>query len=69
MLRPGGVLIGYDLVNAAPARLLRFGQGHGTRMLRPGQLEAELRRLYAVSIRVRPGARHLAVRFAASKAA
>lgn len=69
VLRPGGVLIGYDLVDAAPARLLRFGPGHGTRMLRPGQLETELHRLHAVGIRVRPAVGSLAVRFAASKAA
>src|SRR5262245_18642566 len=40
VLRPGGRLIGYDLLDTAPIRLLHFGEGSHTRMLRPGQLEA-----------------------------
>ena len=42
VLRPGGLLIGYDLLDSTPVRLLHFGGGHDTRLLRPGQLEAEL---------------------------
>jgi len=67
VLRPGGLLLGYDLLDTAPARLLHFGQGQDTRLLRPGQLRAELARLQAVTIRIRPGIAHLVVRFAARK--
>jgi ubiquinone/menaquinone biosynthesis C-methylase UbiE len=69
VLRPGGLLLGYDLLDTAPVRLLRFGAGHDTTLLRPGQLEAELARLRATTIRVRPGIGRLAVRFGASKPA
>ncbi len=68
VLRPGGLLLGYDLLDTAPARLLHFGEGHDTRLLRPAQIEAELARLQAVSIRIRPGIANLVVRFAASNA-
>jgi SAM-dependent methyltransferase len=68
VLRPGALLLGYDLLDTAPARLLHFGEGHDTRLLRPGQLEGELARLPAINIRVRPGIGKLVVRFAASKA-
>jgi len=68
VLRPGGLLLGYDLLDTAPARLLHVSEGHDTRLLRPAQLEAELAALQAVSIRVRPGIANLVVRFAASKA-
>ncbi len=68
VLCPGGLLLGYDLLDTAPVRLLHFGEGHDTRLLRPGQLEAELARLNATNIRVKPGIGNLVVRFAASKA-
>lgn len=69
VLRPGGLLIGYDLLDAGPARLLHFGESHGTRLVRLEQLEAELGRLDATGIRVRPSAGKLVARFAASKGA
>jgi len=50
-----GLLLGYDLLDTAPVRLLRFGVGHDTRLLGPGQLEAELAGLRTTTIRVRPG--------------
>jgi ubiquinone/menaquinone biosynthesis C-methylase UbiE len=68
VLRPGGLLLGYDLLDTASARLLHVGEGHDTSLLRPAQLEAELAQLQAVSIRVRPAIASLVVRFAASKA-
>jgi SAM-dependent methyltransferase len=67
VLRPGGLLIGYDLLDSTPVRLLHFGGGHDTRLLRPGQLEAELGRLPATNIRIRPSIGKLTVKFAASK--
>lgn len=39
VLRPGGRLIGYDLLDTGPIRLMHFGHAHGTRMLRAGQLD------------------------------
>jgi ubiquinone/menaquinone biosynthesis C-methylase UbiE len=69
VLRPGGLLLGYDLLDTAPVRLLRFGVGHDTRLLGPGQLEAELAGLRTTTIRVRPGIGRLVVRFVASKPA
>jgi ubiquinone/menaquinone biosynthesis C-methylase UbiE len=68
VLRPGGLLLGYDLLDTVPARLLHFGEGQDTRLLRPDQLSAELARLQAVSIRIRPGIASLVVRFTARKA-
>jgi len=57
VLRPGGLLLGYDLLDTAPVRLLHFGEGHDTGLLWPGQFEAEFGRLHATTIRVRPGCR------------
>ena len=68
VLRPGGLLLGYDLLDNMPVRLLHFGEGHDTRLLRAGQLETELDRLHTTNIRVRPGIGKLVARFAASKA-
>jgi len=68
VLRPGGLLLGYDLLDTAPVRLLHFGESHDTRLLRPDQLQAELGRLHTTAIRLRPGIGKLVVRFAATKA-
>jgi SAM-dependent methyltransferase len=69
VLRPGGHLVGYDLLEAAPIRLLAVGHGDHIRMLRVGQLEAELAKLRVTDIRVRRSVGGLAARFAATKAA
>jgi SAM-dependent methyltransferase len=69
VLRPGGRLIGYDPLDTAPTRLLHFPERHDIRMLRRGQLEAELDRLPVTNTRTSPGFGGLAIRFAASKAA
>lgn len=69
VLCPGGLLIGYDLLDTAPVRLLHFGGGHDVRLLRPEQLDTELRRLSVTGVRIRPSAGRLIARFAASKAA
>jgi SAM-dependent methyltransferase len=68
VLRPGGLLLGYDLLDTAPTRLLHVGEGRDTRLLRPDQLGAELTRLQTVGIHIRPGIANLVVRFAARKA-
>lgn len=69
VLRPGGRLIGYDLLDTVPIRLMHLGHGPGTRLLRHPQLDAELRRLGFGNVTTRPGLGGLVVRFAASKAA
>ena len=67
VLRPGGRLVGYDLLDTAPVRLLHFGGQHETKMLRRGQIEAQLSRLPVTNTRTRPGIAGLVVRFTASK--
>ena len=69
VLRPGGRLIGYDLLDAAQIRLMHFGHAHDTRMLRAGQLETELARLQVANVRTRTALRGLVVKFAATKSA
>lgn len=69
VLHPGGRLIGYDLLDTAPVRLLHFGGGHDTRLLRPGQLEGELDRLGATNVRAKTGLGGLVIKFTAVKAA
>lgn len=67
VLRPGGRLIGYDLLDSVVIRLMHFGEGHQTRLLRRDELEAELDRLQLIDVRTKPGVGHLAVRFVATK--
>ncbi len=69
VLRPGGRLLGYDLVDTAVIRLMHFGGAHETRLLRPAQLRAELDRLHLTDVRTWSGLGGLVVRFAATKAA
>ena len=67
VLRPSGRLIGYDLLDTVPARLMHLGHGPDTRLLQRRQLEAELHRLGFVSVAARPGLGGLVARFTASK--
>ncbi len=67
VLRPGGRLVGYDLLDTALSRVLHFGEGHDTRMLKRGQLETELGRLGVMQLRARPAVAGLALRFVATK--
>jgi ubiquinone/menaquinone biosynthesis C-methylase UbiE len=69
LLRPGGLLTGYDLLDTPALRLLHLGGGHQTRLLRPGQLEAELAQLAVTNVRTRRSAGGLVVRFTARKTA
>ncbi len=66
VLRPGGRLIGYDLLDNVAMRLMHTG--HEARLLRRGQLEAELHQLGFASVAARPGVGGLVVRFTATKA-
>ncbi|MGH3912602.1 MAG: hypothetical protein ACRDTC_04225, partial [Pseudonocardiaceae bacterium] len=69
VLRPGGRLIGYDLLEAAPIRLMHFGHAHDTRMLRAGQLGTELARLQVTNVRTSTALHGLVIKFAATKSA
>jgi ubiquinone/menaquinone biosynthesis C-methylase UbiE len=69
VLRPGGLLIGYDLLDTPAPRLVHLGRGHGTQLMRPGQLEAEFAQLAVTSVHTRRGAGGLAIRFTARKRA
>ena len=68
VLRPGGLLIGYDLLDTAPIRLMHVGRGHDVRLMRPGQLEARLGRLPVTAVRSRPALGGALLRFTARKA-
>ncbi len=69
VLRPGGRLVGYDLLDSALFRLLHQREGHGTRLMRPGELETKLKDLSVTEPHTRHAASGLLVRFQASKAA
>jgi SAM-dependent methyltransferase len=69
VLRPGGRLIGYDLLDTVPIRLMHLGERDSTRLLRPGQLQAWLNRLGVTDLRVKTALGGVVVRFSASKAA
>ncbi|CAN5895147.1 class I SAM-dependent methyltransferase [soil metagenome] len=64
VLRPGGRLIGYDVQDTAPVRWMHATEHDAdVRMLRAGQLEAELARLGVTDVRVRTGVLGLVMRF------
>ncbi len=65
VLRPGGRLVGYDALDAAPVRLLHCGEGDNVRLLRRGQLETHLAALGGHDVRTRNSRTGLAVRFCA----
>jgi SAM-dependent methyltransferase len=68
VLRPGGVLIGYDLVATRPARWLHQAKGARHRLMPPGELRDRLAGLPTEAVRLRPSLAGLAVRFTARKA-
>jgi len=53
VLRPGGKLVGYDMLNTAPARLMRVGERQGTTLLHPGQLRTALDHLGLTGLQTR----------------
>src|SRR5206468_10963744 len=65
VLRPGGRLIGYDLLASRPSELLHQAEGEGHRMIRRGQLEPVLRSLPLEDVHLQVGFGHLVVRFRA----
>lgn len=66
VLRPGGRLLGFDLADTPLVRLMHVGEKHEIRLLRPGQLTAELGRLGMTDRRIRRGLGGLAIRFTAT---
>ncbi len=67
VLRPGGWLTGYDILDSPVMRLLHIAEGGQVRMMKAGDLEAELQRLPLTELRVRRSAGGLLVRFSARK--
>jgi len=68
VLRPGGKLIGYDMLNTAPIRLIHFGERDTTILLRADQLEAGLAKLELVGLQTRTALGGTVMRFGATKA-
>ena len=69
VLRPNGLLIGYDLLaNRATRALHRLGREHGERLIEVDSLESTLAALPLNAVTIRVSA-HLVVRFRAAKQA
>ncbi len=66
VLRPGGRLVGYDMLDSLPFRLMHHGE-HETRLMRRGQFEEQLGRLPLADVRTRPSLGGLVARFMATK--
>jgi ubiquinone/menaquinone biosynthesis C-methylase UbiE len=69
VLRPGGKLVGYDMLNTAPARLMRVGERDGTTLLHPDQLRTALNHLGLTALQTRSALGGTVMRFAARKPA
>lgn len=69
VLRPGGHLVGYDMLESAMARRMHIGEGHDTRLLRKGEMRAQLDRSHLTEVRSRVSLGGLVVRFRATKPA
>jgi ubiquinone/menaquinone biosynthesis C-methylase UbiE len=68
VLRPGGVIVGADLLSSLPARLLHRLEGASYRMVTRRELRATLENLPLDQVAITPGRTRLAVRFTARKA-
>ncbi|MDP9333335.1 MAG: class I SAM-dependent methyltransferase [Actinomycetota bacterium] len=68
VLRPGGLLLGYDLVAAGAMRWLHRAEDADHRMVGIDELRAELERLPVVDVSVRPGLGRVVMRFKARRA-
>jgi ubiquinone/menaquinone biosynthesis C-methylase UbiE len=67
VLRPGGFLLGYDLLATGPARLVHRLDGSRNRLMRLGELRSVLDRQPIGDVAVRPGFGRLIVRFSAMR--
>jgi hypothetical protein len=68
VVRPGGHVVGYDLLSTAPLRLLHQAEGTPFRMLRLPELRDALRALPVDQAILMPGLARAAVRFMLRKA-
>jgi SAM-dependent methyltransferase len=68
VLRPGGHLVGYDLIHATPRQHKHRGEHGSVRVMSAGQLERELGRLPVIGVRTRRATVGIALRFFATKA-
>lgn len=69
VVRPGGHVVGYDLVSSAPFRLLHRAEGTGFRMLRLAELRDAVAGLAVEQAILTPSLGGLAVRFVLRTAA
>lgn len=69
VLRPGGLLVGYDLVASTPAKWLHQAQRERYRLVPPGEFRTTVHDLRLDDVRIRPAMRGLAMRFVARRAA
>lgn len=69
VLRPGGRLIGYDMLDTLPIRLMHTGERDSTRLLQPGQLQTWLNRLDVTDLQVKTALGGAVMRFSATKTA
>ena len=73
VLRPGGLIVGYDLTRAGPAAWLHRkgqpGHGHGHDLAAPDELSSALAKAGFAEIRVAVGLGGLVARFSAKKSA
>jgi ubiquinone/menaquinone biosynthesis C-methylase UbiE len=69
VLRPGGRLIGYDMLDTVPIRLMHIGERETTLLQRQDQLRAGLERLDVTDLRASTALGGVVMRFAARKAA
>jgi SAM-dependent methyltransferase len=67
VLRPGGRLIGYDLVHPMPSWHAHHDEGGAMERMQPGQLEEALRRLPTSDVRTRRSTGGFALRFVATR--
>ncbi len=63
VVRPGGHVVGYDLLDTAPLRLLHQAEGSAVRMMRFDELRSVARRLPAEQVILTSSLGGLAVRF------
>jgi ubiquinone/menaquinone biosynthesis C-methylase UbiE len=68
VLRPGGQLVGYDLLSTAPLRLLHRDAGSHLRMMRLSELRAACRDLPVDMALLTPSLAGITVRFTLQKA-
>ena len=65
--RPGGEVVGYDLLNTAPLRALHQAEGARFRMMRLSELRETVRELPVTQVILTPGPARFAARFTLRK--